>query len=79
METFAHELREALDSGALAQRGRVDLSDGATVDAERMARIVLADFDRTVKHRPDEPILVDDEQQLYDDLMRLHELALTPM
>jgi hypothetical protein len=76
METLARELREALDSGALARRGRVELSDGASVSFERMTRIVLADFARIVKRPPGEPIGEDDEQQLYDDLTHLHSLAL---
>ena len=77
METFAHELQESLASGSLTQRGQVELSDGVTVNFERMARIVLADFGRLMKQTPNHPIS-DDEQQLYDDLLRLHALALTP-
>ena len=76
LETFAHELREALDSGALAHRGRAELSDGVTVSFERMTRIVLADFERIAKRPPGDPISESDERQLYDDLTRLHALAL---
>jgi hypothetical protein len=76
LETFARELRGALDSGALAHRGRVELSDGVTVSFARMTRIVLTDFERIVKLLPDERISEADEQQLYDDLTHLHTLAL---
>ena len=75
LSLLARELQESLVSGSLAQRGRVDLSDGVTVTFERMARIVLADFDRLMKQTPDDPISDDAEQQLYDDLLRLHDVA----
>jgi hypothetical protein len=76
MELLAHELGEDLDSGALARRGRVELSDQVTVSFERMARIVLTDFARVVERPTDQQISEDDEQQLYDDLTHLHALAL---
>jgi hypothetical protein len=76
LETFARELREVLDSGALAHRGRVELSDGVSVSFERMTRIVLADFERIAERPPGDPIDESAERQLYDDLTRLHALAL---
>jgi hypothetical protein len=76
MRLLAHELREELESGALARRGRVELSDGVTVSFERMARIVLTDVARIVERRADTPSSEADEQQLYDDLTHLHALAL---
>jgi hypothetical protein len=76
MESVARELGEALDSGALTQRGRVELSDGVTVSFERMARIVLADFERIAERLADERISEADERQLHDDLTHLHALAL---
>jgi len=76
MGLLAHELHAELDSGTLARRGRVALSDGATVSFERMARIVLADVERNAGRPADERISEADEQQLYDDLTHLHALAL---
>jgi hypothetical protein len=78
IEHLARELREACDSGALAHRGRVQLSDGVTVDFERMARIVLADFERIAQGRYSEWITEGEEQELYADLVRLHALARVP-
>jgi len=75
METFAHELRAALESGALAHRGRVQLSDGVTVDSERMARIILADFERITQGEPEGWLTEQEEYELYDDLRRLLTLA----
>ena len=76
MKLLAHELGEELGSGALARRGRVELTDGVTVSFERMARIVLTDFGRIVERPADERISEADEQQLYDDLTHLHALAM---
>ena len=75
LETFARELREALDSGALAHHHRVELSDGVTVNPERMARIVLADLDRLARTDDRAWLTEFEEQKLYDDLLRLLALA----
>ena len=76
MKLLAHELGEELDSGALARRGRVELTGGVTVSFERMARIVLTDVARVMERPADQPISETYEQQLYDDLTHLHALAL---
>ena len=76
MGILAHELGAVLSSGALARRGRVELSDGITVGFERMARIVLADVQRNAGRLADGRISEADERQLYDDLTHLHALAL---
>jgi hypothetical protein len=69
-------LREHLDAGALAGLGRVEMSDGVTVDPERMARIVLADLDRIGGW----DWLTDrDKQNLHDDLLRLLALVRQPL
>ncbi len=71
LETLAHELHEALDSGALAHCHRVELSDGVTVNPERIARIVLADIDRLARTGDRGRLTEFEEQTLYDDLLRL--------
>jgi hypothetical protein len=71
METLARDLREALASGAFAHHGRVELSDGMTVDPERMARIVLADFERINRDGHDSGSTASEQLTLYDDMLRL--------
>jgi hypothetical protein len=71
LETFARKLREALDSGVLAHCHRVELSDGVTVNPERMARIVLADLDRLARTDDRGWLTEFEEQKLYEDLLRL--------
>ena len=75
---LARELRACLASGALAARSRVELSDGVIVDFERMARIVLADFERAARATNGNGITEGEEQELYNDLLRLHSLAFAP-
>ena len=75
---FAHELREALRRGAFAHSGRVEMADGMTVDAERMARIVLVDVERIAAGTPAGWLTEGDERGLYDDLLRLLTLARQP-
>jgi hypothetical protein len=75
METFARELREALESGAFARSDRVELSDGVTVNPTRMARIVLVDFERVARGQHRGWLAEGEEQALYEDLLRLHFLA----
>ena len=68
---LALELREALSSGAFARHGRVKLSDGVTVDPERMARIVLVDIERGARDGHGGWLTEDDEHALHDDVRRL--------
>ena len=75
IENLIGDLRDALNSGAFAGRGRVVLSDGATVDPERMARIILADFERSTRDDYSGGLTEDDERVLYDDLLCLLALA----
>jgi hypothetical protein len=79
LESLARELREHLASGALAHRGRVELSDGLTIDPERMARIVLTDSERVTQGRYSAWITEGQEETLYDDLLRLVALARVPV
>ena len=79
LEACARELREALDAGALAHRHRAELSDGVTVNPERMARIVLADIDRLARTGDRGWLTELEEQRLYDDLLRLLALAGAPI
>ena len=79
METFARELREALDSGAFIDCGRVELNDGVTVDPQRMARIVLVDFERIDREECGVWLTEGEQQALYDDLLRLLALARQPL
>jgi len=72
------ELREALTSGAFAHCSRVQLSDGVTIDSERMARIVLADFERIAQGTSSTWRIVGEEPELYDDLLCLLRLARAP-
>ena len=76
---LALELRNRLDSGALAGLGRVHLSDGVTVDAERMARIVLADIHRITRDDPPGWLTDNERQDLHDDLLRLLALVTVPV
>ena len=75
LESVAHELHEALESGALARLGRVALSDGVAVDPERMARIILADVERSARGQRSAWLTEDEEQKLTDDLLCLLTLA----
>lgn len=75
LETFARELREGLESGALAHCHRIELSDGMTVDPERMARIVLADLDRLARTDDRGWLTEFEEQKLYEDLLHLLAMA----
>ena len=50
LSALALELRAVLKSGAFAQRGRVALNDGVTVNPERMARIILVDIERVARN-----------------------------
>ena len=71
-------LRDHLKADAFAKLGRVELSDGATVDAERMARIILADVDRLARDDPHRWLTEREEQDLHDDLVRLLALVAEP-
>ena len=75
---LALELREALSSGAFARHGRIEMSDGVTVDPERMARIVLVDIEHLAQGRHGDWITEDEEQRIYADLLCLLDLARTP-
>src|SRR5215217_6519653 len=75
MDTLTGELRKALTAGAFTRRGRVALSDGVTVDPERMARIILVDIEHLAQGRHADWITKDEEQRIYDDLLCL--LAVT--
>ena len=55
------------------------MSDGVTVDAERMARIVLVDVERIAAGTPAGWLTEGDERVLYDDLLRLLTLARQPV
>jgi hypothetical protein len=79
LETFARELREALDCGALAHCHRVALSDGVTVNPERMARVVLADIDRLARTDGRGRLTEREAQELHDDLLYLLALAGVPV
>jgi hypothetical protein len=79
LDHLARELREALQRGALAHHGRVELSDGVTVDAERMAGIVLVGVERIAGGTPGSWLSVSHERELYDDLLRLLTLARPPV
>jgi hypothetical protein len=76
MDTFARELRGALNAGAFAHCSQIELSDGVTVNSERMARIVLVDFERFVAGTADGRFPDDQVVQLFDDLKRLHSFVL---
>jgi hypothetical protein len=78
LSPLARELRACLASGALDGRSRVELNDGVIVDFERMARIALADFERVGRATNGNGIAEGEEQEVYDDLLRLHSLALAP-
>ena len=75
----ARELQQHLDIGVLTTLGRVELSDGVTVDAERMARIVLSDGARVIRGHPSDWLTVREQRDLQDDLMRLLILASAPV
>ena len=75
LSPLALELREALGSGAFDRRGRVALSDGLTVDPERMARIILVDIEHGARDGQAMWLTEDEERVLYDDLLRLLTLA----
>jgi len=72
---LALELRERLDAGAFAGLGRVELSDGTTVNSERMARIILADVEHIARNTHGGWLMEGEEQTLHDDLLRLLALA----
>ena len=76
---LALELRIRLYSGAFSGLGRVRLSDGVTVDAERMARIVLADIYRITRDDPPGWLTDGERQDLHDDLLRLLALVTLPV
>ncbi len=76
---LARDLRERLTSGTLAQRGQVELSDGMTINPERMARIVLVDIERVIQGKHSEWITEGQDEILYDDLLRLLALAQVPV
>src|SRR5687767_11434133 len=70
-EALAHKLRDALDGGAFAALERVTLVDGVTVQAARMARIILTDLQR-IAEQPDGGWVTEDEKpRLYDDVQHL--------
>ena len=54
------------------------MSDGAIVDSERMARIVLVDLESLARGTPGAWLAECDERALYDDLLRLLTLAREP-
>jgi hypothetical protein len=74
-EHLIRELHDALASGALAHCGRVEISDGMTVDAERMARIVLVELEYVARGTPGACLAAGYERVLYDDMLRLLTLA----
>ena len=74
-EHLIRELRDALSSGALAHCGRVEMCDGMTVDAERMARMVLVDLEYVSRGTSGACLAAGYERVLYDDLLRLLTLA----
>ena len=55
------------------------MSDGLTVDAERMARNVLVDIERIAGDTPGTWLTESYERELYDDLLRLLTLAHQPV
>jgi hypothetical protein len=68
---LVHKLRVAFDGGGFATLERVTLSDGVTVHATRMARIVLTDLQRLAE-QPDGGWVTEDEKpRLYDDVQHL--------
>lgn len=76
-EALVHKLRDALDGGAFAALERVTLSDGVTVQAARMARIILTDLQR-IAEQPDGGWVAEDEKpRLYDDVQHLLALVYT--
>jgi hypothetical protein len=76
---LALELRNRLDSGALAGLGRIELSDGVVVDPERMARIIVTDVERIIRDGPDVWLTEREEQVLGDDMARLLALIADPV
>jgi hypothetical protein len=79
MESLAQDLAACLAAGPLACSGHVELSDGAIVDFERMARIVLFDVERMARMTVGDGRVADEAQAIYDDLRRLLSLAQTPV
>ena len=75
---LARALRERLEAGALTGIGRIELSDGATVDPERMARIILTDLDRITRVGRSDWLTDREERELHDDLLRLLALVREP-
>lgn len=71
LASLARDLREVLASGALTRHGRVAMSDGLIIEPERMARLVLSDFERIVRDGHDSGSTASDELALYDDMLRL--------
>ena len=71
LASLARELQQHLNTGALATVGRVELSDGVTVDAQRMARIVLSDVSRIARGHPPDWLTDRERQDLQEDLLRL--------
>jgi hypothetical protein len=76
-EAFIHKLRAALDSGAFAALERVTLRDGVTVQAARMARIVLTDLQRIAEQPAGGWVAEDEMPRLYDDVQHLLALVYT--
>ena len=72
-------LRECLDAGALAGLGRIELSDGVSVDPERMARIALGELDRIARVAGWDWLTEREEQDLLNDLLRLLALVRQPL
>jgi hypothetical protein len=79
LEPLDRELRDALERGALAHRGRLEMSDGVTVEPERMARIVLVDLERIAGGTSGAWLPEGCDRELYDDLLRLVMLARQPV
>ena len=76
-EAFIHKLRAALDGGAFAALERVTLGDGVTVQAARMARIVLTDLQRIAEQPAGGWVAEDEMPRLYDDVQHLLALVYT--
>jgi hypothetical protein len=76
MASLALDLRDQFDAGGFTGRSRVWLDNGAIIDVERKARILLADLDR-ITQAGGRGWLTDREEQ--DDLLRLLALVRAPV
>ena len=78
MRHVVQELRDALESGVLTHRERVTLGDGVIVNPERMARIILTDYERVRRAAPGGWLVGAELDRLHDDLLCLLSVARTP-